>query len=180
VTPLTRTSPDPITQAAAYQQLLLSLLGDDDPVQVQGETAGQVGELVRRAGADLRQRPAANEWSVAELVAHLFDAEIVMSARYRWALSQDRPQLIGYDQDAWVERLHRDVEDPDDLLAVFSALREANRVLWRRTAAADRQRVGIHAERGAESYELMFRMIAGHDRFHLDQMRKTLAQVRNR
>jgi len=36
----------------------------------------------------------------------------------------------------------------------------------------------MHAERGPESYELMFRMLAGHDRFHLDQMRRTLATIR--
>ena len=36
----------------------------------------------------------------------------------------------------------------------------------------------MHAERGPESYELMFRMLAGHDRFHLNQMRDTLRQLR--
>src|SRR6266851_2604521 len=57
------------------------------------------------------------------------------------------------------------------LLAVFAALRAANLRLWRRSSADDRQRVAMHAERGPESYELMFRMLAGHDRFHLNQMR---------
>jgi hypothetical protein len=36
----------------------------------------------------------------------------------------------------------------------------------------------MHAERGPESYDLMFRMLAGHDRFHLNQMRETLRQLR--
>ncbi len=36
----------------------------------------------------------------------------------------------------------------------------------------------MHSERGPESYELQFRLIAGHDRFHLEQMRKTLASVK--
>jgi hypothetical protein len=103
---------------------------------------------------------------------------MVMSARFRWTISQDKPPLLGYDQDLWVVRLRHNDDQPEDLLALFSALRAANLQLWRRSSAADRERVAMHAERGPESYELMFRMIAGHDRFHLNQMRETLRQVR--
>jgi hypothetical protein len=35
----------------------------------------------------------------------------------------------------------------------------------------------VHAERGRESYDLSFRMIAGHDRFHLRQARATLQAI---
>jgi hypothetical protein len=37
--------------------------------------------------------------------------------------------------------------------------------------------VGLHAERGPESFDLLFRMIAGHDRFHLAQARRALDVV---
>jgi hypothetical protein len=37
--------------------------------------------------------------------------------------------------------------------------------------------VGIHAERGRESFDLLFRMLAGHDRFHLAQARRALDAV---
>jgi uncharacterized damage-inducible protein DinB len=130
------------------------------------------------AASDLRERPAAAEWSVMELLGHLVDAETVMSGRFRWTVSQDEPPLLGYDQDLWVARLRHNDGQPDELLAVFSALRAANLQLWRRSSADDRQRVAMHAERGPESYELMFRMLAGHDRFHLNQMRDTLRQLR--
>ena len=82
--------------------------------------------VLHDAASDLRERPAAAEWSVMELIGHLADAEMVMSARYRWTLSQDRPPLLGYDQDLWVARLRHNDGQPDDLLAVFSALRAAN------------------------------------------------------
>ncbi len=113
-----------------------------------------------------------------ELLGHMVDAEMVMSARYRWTISQDKPPLLGYDQDLWVDRLRHNEDEPDALLGTFSALRGANLGLWRRSSAANRERVAMHAERGAESYDLMFRMLAGHDRFHLNQMRETLRQVR--
>ena len=36
----------------------------------------------------------------------------------------------------------------------------------------------MHAERGPESFDLTFRMLAGHDRLHLGQARGALEQVR--
>ena len=162
----------------AYQERLLSLLGQDDPAEVAQATPSAVQSLVREAGSDLQRRPAPGEWSVLELVGHLVDAEIVVSGRYRWTIGQDEPPLLGYDQDLWVARLRHNEARPEELLAVFSALRAANLRLWHGSTAEDRDRVAIHAERGPESYGLMFRMLAGHDRFHLNQMRETLRTVR--
>ena len=65
-----------------------------------------------------------------------------------------------------------------ELLALFEPLRAANLALWRRTSEADRERIGLHRERGPESYRLTFTLIAGHDRLHLDQARRALAAVR--
>jgi hypothetical protein len=61
---------------------------------------------------------------------------------------------------------------------VFEALRTANLALWRRSSPEQRARVGLHRERGPESYELMFRLLGGHDRVHLDQADRALAAVR--
>jgi hypothetical protein len=171
-------SPDPIAEAAAYQAHLLALLDDDDPAQVQETTPPALRELVRDAGDALRTPPHQAEWSVLECLGHIADAEIVYAGRYRWILAHDEPPLIGYDQDRWVRALrHRD-DDPGDLLAMFEPLRAANVALWRRTPATQRARIGRHEERGPESFDLSFRLIAGHDRFHLDQARRTLAAVR--
>ena len=65
------------------------------------------------------------------------------------------------------------------MLALFEPLRAADIELWRKTPAVDRARYGLHRERGPESYELTFKLTAGHDIFHFDQARRTLEQVRN-
>jgi hypothetical protein len=175
---MAQTSPDPVTQGAAYQRSLLSLLGDDDPAEVQEGTTGRLHKALKDAGSALRERPEPKEWSVLELLGHIADAELVMSVRYRWVLSHERPPIAGYDQDRWVERLRHNNDEPAELLEIFTPLRAANLQLWRRSSAADRARVGLHSERGEESYDLMFRMIAGHDRFHLNQMQATLRHLR--
>ena len=172
-------SPDPVSEAKAYQELLIGLVGTDDPADIQAATPLHVRSLVADAGADLQSRPEAGEWSVLECFAHMADAELVVSGRYRWILAHDRPEIVGYDQDRWVDRLHQPVESFEELISTFEALRRANLALWARTPIADRDRIGLHQERGPESYGLTFWLTAGHDRFHLDQARRALAQLRS-
>jgi DinB superfamily len=168
------TTPNPVDDPGGYQRFILSKLGEDDPADVQADTPSTLRTLFHQAGDRLRTRPAAAEWSVLEVAGHILDAEVVASARYRWILAHDEPPLIGYDQDLWVGRLRHNEDVPDELLALFEALRTANLALWSRSSESERARVGIHEERGAESYELVFRLIAGHDRNHLAQARGAL------
>ena len=167
-------SPDPVVEAAAYQQHLLGLLGQDDPARVQGETPAAWRSLIREAGVRVAERPEPDEWSVLECLGHAADAEIVYAGRYRWSVAHDEPPLIGYDQDLWVDRLHHGQADPAELLSLLDPLRAANLAMWSRSTDQERARVGMHAERGPESYELSFCLIAGHDRFHLTQARRAL------
>lgn len=173
------TSPDPVQSPAAYQALLLSLLGTEDPLLVQASTPTAVRALLLDEPEVIRTRPEPAEWSVLEVAGHILDAEIVYSGRYRFILAHDAPRIPGYDQDRWVDRLRHNEDDPVDLFAQFTALRAANLALWQRTPIDGRARVGIHEERGPESYDLSFRLIAGHDRFHLEQARRTREAVRH-
>jgi hypothetical protein len=115
---------------------------------------------------------------VIECVGHFVDAELVVSGRIRWILAEDEPDLVPYDQDRWVDGLRHREDEPDELLALFSAMRTANLRLWATRTAAERARIGIHRERGPESYELTVRLLAGHDRFHIDQTERTVALLR--
>jgi hypothetical protein len=133
---------------------------------------------VADAGDDLRIRPEPGEWSVMECLGHMADGELVASGRYRWIIAHDLPELIAYDQDRWVARLGHSDDDPDVLIQLFDGLRRANLDLWARLGATDGGRVGLHRERGPESYDLTFRLLAGHDRIHLAQAHRALATVR--
>ena len=171
---------DPIATPGAYQQLLLTYLGDDDPAAVQGATMAAVRALLDDAGDRLRDRPEPAEWSVLECLGHMVDGELIVSVRYRWIVAEDEPAIAGYDQDRWVDGLHHNEDDPGALLALFEAARQANLELWARLPIEARDRVGHHSERGPESFGLTFRLAAGHDRFHLDQARRALEALRGR
>ena len=165
-------------EAEAYRRPILDALGLDDPASVQATEPSQWGRLIEQAGAHLRTRPDDGEWSVIDCLGHMADSELVTSARYRWVLAETEPVLAGYDQTAWAARLGHTTEDPAALLDYFSALRRANLALWRRTPVAERGRFGLHAERGPESLELLFRLQAGHGRVHLAQAERALANAR--
>ena len=139
-----------LAEPLAYQRRLVGLVGYDDPALVQAATGLAWRALVDEAGPDLRNRPAPGEWSVLECLGHAVDGELVMSGRYRWALAEDDPEIVGYDQDRWVAALEHGHADPADLLRLFETLRAANLALWRATTPAQRARSVRHRERGAE------------------------------
>lgn len=173
-------SPESLAVGRAYQQTLLAALGDDDPAVAQAATPTHLRTLIADAGNDLRTRPEPAEWSAIELVGHMLDAELASSVRYRWILAELEPDLVPYDQDLWAARFHSADEPLETLLPLFDALRAANLRLWREASAADRARVGQHLERGPESYDLTFRLLAGHDRVHIAQARAGLGRIRAR
>jgi DinB family protein len=172
------TEPDPLADARAYQASLLAALGADDPAVVQTGTPGAIRALLAEAGPDARTSPEPGEWSVAGCIAHLTDGELVVSTRYRWIVAEDQPPIVGYDQALWVANLRHADDEPEDLLALFESLRTANLALWARFGATHGDRIGLHSERGPESYDLTFRLAAGHDRIHLAQARRALEIVR--
>jgi hypothetical protein len=165
---------DPIATPEAYRQSLLGALGDDDPADAQATTVAALRATVETAGERMTVRPEPGEWSALEVIGHMVDSELTTSARVRWIVAEDRPDIVGYDQDLWVARLRHGEDSPEALVALFEALRNANLELWARSSIEDRARVGVHRERGPESYDLIFRLAAGHDRVHLAQARAAI------
>jgi hypothetical protein len=67
-----------------YTQRILSNAEGQDPVKIQSETNKKLGRLIEGVpAAKLRKRAAPEKWSVAEILAHLADVEIVIGWRMR-------------------------------------------------------------------------------------------------
>src|SRR4051794_9921652 len=138
--------------SAGYVRALLDLLGAQEPLAV---LEAQLPWLERRTAsldpAELRRAEAPGKWSVNQVIQHLADAELVMAFRFRMVLTENQPELQGYDQDRWVSVL-RYAEAPLELaLGQLRGLRNANLRLWRTLTPEQRERVGLHSERGRES-----------------------------
>ena len=70
----------------AYRTRVLSYLGDEEPIGVQQATPSQLDRRLRDvAPEELIRRPAPEKWSIAEIVAHLADAELSAMGCTRYA-----------------------------------------------------------------------------------------------
>jgi uncharacterized damage-inducible protein DinB len=167
-------------QARAYKTAVLDLLGSGDPMQVLRTTPQRLIEAVAGLTAsELSQREAPSKWSMREVVQHLSDAELVSGFRWRMVLAQDRPTLVGYDQDAWADSFDYQKASVVIALEEFRVIRRWNLRLLEGASALDLERVGVHAERGEETLAELMRLSAGHDLLHLAQLGRIRHAIRS-
>ena len=165
------TSQDAPELRAQYAKAVLGLVGDRTPLEVLRETPGAAARAVATLTPEkLRTREAPGKWSVAMVLRHLADTDVVWGWRMRLILAQDRPPITGFDQDLWADRLDYANADPNAALETFAVLRRDNLRLIERATPEDLERVGVHAERGEESAGYLMRLYAGHDLLHLNQI----------
>ena len=160
-----------------YTQRVVGYVEGKQPLAVQAATAKKLERLIKGVPTSkLRKRPAPDKWSVAEILAHLADAEIVAGFRMRLILGSPGTPVAAFDQDAWVTSGHYAKRDPRKSVEQFRAVREANLALLKSLTPEQWKHYGMHSERGQESMEHIVRMFAGHDVNHLRQMEGILAK----
>lgn len=170
------TAKDSPEDRARYAPAILDLLGAREPIEVLRRTPDAANRATAGlSAAQLRQPEMAGKWSIAQVLRHLADSEVVWGWRMRLILAQDRPPITGYDQDQWAERLHYADADPAESLDALRVLRRDNLRLIEHATPGDMTRVGVHSERGEESADYLMRLFAGHDLLHLDQ----IARIKN-
>jgi DinB superfamily len=162
-----------------YTQRIMANAQGQDPIKVQSATANKLARLIKGIPtAKLRKRPAPDQWSVAEILAHLADVEIVIGWRMRSILGAPGTPVQAYDQNAWVVSGHYDKRDPGESLELRRVVRQANLALLKSLSPDQWKQFGQHAERGRESIEHIVRMVAGHDINHLLQIERIVKPVK--
>jgi len=157
--------------AGEYIEAVLSLVGSRPPLEILAETPPAFHELVRSHGTERLTAPEApGKWSAAMVLYHMADSELVWGYRLRMVLAHERPELGGYDQDAWAERLGYDGADYQAALTRFEVLRRSHLALLAGLSDDQWDRVAWHRERGEESVRHMTRLYAGHDLVHRHQL----------
>ena len=96
-----------------YVQRILGNLDGKDPLKIQKSTAKKLHKIIKPLSKkELRRRPAAGKWSIAEVLAHLADAELVAGWRLRLILSQDGVPIQAFDRMPGRRRLLTRIEMP--------------------------------------------------------------------
>jgi uncharacterized damage-inducible protein DinB len=130
-------------------------------------------------GADdaaLDRRPGPGTWSAREIVHHLADSEMTSAIRLRRLLAEDNAEIVGYDQDEFVRKLHYDRPIAASLEA-FRWARVSTAELLDRMSEADWTRAGRHNEIGAYPVTRWLELYAEHATKHAAQIRRARASA---
>ena len=156
-----------------YIQRMLSHSQGKNPLRLQQAAHRKLATLTKRLNKkQLTRRPAPDKWSIAEILAHLADAELVIGYRLRLILASNGTAIQAFDQDAWAQTFSYSRRDPKTSLETFRMLRENNLKLLSKVPRSLWENYGQHQERGKETVNHIVKLIAGHDLNHMQQIEK--------
>src|SRR3954466_651054 len=88
--------------AEQYIGRILGYVKGQDAIKVQRTTAPRLKKAIQGlTPLQLKWRPEPVKWSIAEVIAHLADVEIVASWRLRSVIAENGITIQPFDQDAW-------------------------------------------------------------------------------
>lgn len=160
-----------------YTQRILGNIEGRKPLEVLASTPRRIARLIRGVPRrKLARRPAPDTWAVAEILAHLADAELVVGFRIRLVLGASGIPIPAYDQDSWAAFSDYGKHDPALSLEAFRVNRERTVRLLKSLPRTSWDSYGVHSERGKETVTRMVEMLAGHDLNHLKQVEERVAK----
>lgn len=158
-----------------YAARISSYVAGKNFLQQIQKTPGRITSLLRgKSTAQLGRRPSPERWSVAEILAHLTEAEIAYGYRIRLIAGASGTPIQAFNQDNWQANARYLQRNAKQTAVFFENLRLLN-VLFVKSLPPDiLDRFGIHEERGQESIRRLTELMAGHDENHVRQLESIL------
>ncbi|MEH6993753.1 DinB family protein [Neobacillus drentensis] len=119
---------------------------------------------------ELRFKPAADKWSIHQILIHVADSELVSTQRMKKVLSEEAPLLMSFAQDAWANSLDYENLDSEQHLLLFNLLRSSMLPILAHLPAQKWERVGIYADAGPFTLKQLLEYRVEHVRGHLAQI----------
>ena len=166
--------------AEEYIHRILGYVEGQDARKVQRSTATKLKKSIQGlTPKQLKWRPEPTKWSIAEILAHLADAEIVASWRMRSVIGENGITIQPFDQNAWASVFAYQRRDAQRSLELFRLLRENNLAMLNEIPDEKWEYYGMHLERGKESIAHLSRMFAGHDVNHVLQVERIVKYLKS-
>ena len=106
-------------------------------------------------------------WTVRQVVHHLPDSHLNAFARFKFALTEDRPTIKAYDEAKWAELPDGRTGPVAPSLALLDGLHARWTLLLRAMRASDFARELVHPENGVMTLDRMLALYAWHSRHHV-------------
>jgi uncharacterized damage-inducible protein DinB len=111
--------------------------------------------------------PIPGTWSIAELVAHLLDCDLVFADRMKRIIAEESPTLQGFDEQAWISGLLSNDMPVDEAAALFAANRKWMARILRAQDESSFARSGTHTEKGRQTLAEVLAYATNHLDHHL-------------
>ncbi len=123
----------------------------------------------------LHAKPADGSWTIHQIVIHMLDSDLIATDRMKRIACMDKPLLMGYDENAFVN-----LPGADDLSAftacdLFQKNRQMTGTILRKLPANAWDRFGIHNERGKVTLGELLETYIHHLDHHLQFIAKKRA-----
>ena len=123
-------------------------------------------------GEQLTAKPLPGKWSACEIVQHLADSEMRAAIRLRQLLTEDRPVIQSYDQEAYAARLNYNARDIAPALDAFRGARASTAQLLAHMSDEDWAREGTHPDHPRYTADNWLEIYAAHAHDHAAQIRR--------
>lgn len=128
---------------------------------------------------ELRAHPLPGKWSACEIVQHLADSEMNSAIRLRRLLAEERPTIVGYDQDDYAVRLKYNEREIAPALESLRGSRATTAQILEQMSEEDWKREGWHSESGLYTPEHWLTIYAAHAHNHAAQIRRLKQALSN-
>jgi hypothetical protein len=112
-------------------------------------------------------RPIPGKWSTLEVVCHLADFDPIMADRMKRVIAEDKPTLIGADENRFAAALAYQDRDLEEDLTIIEKTRAQMARILRKLPPDALTRVGIHNERGPRTLEQLLTSTINHIQHHV-------------
>lgn len=120
-------------------------------------------------------RPAAERWTIHEIILHIADSEANSYIRCRRFLAEPGSTVLGYDESRWAQELHYHDQSTADALELFKWLRHQSYMLIRRLPEAVWANTVYHTENGVMTLDEWLDTYERHIPDHVRQMQAVYA-----
>lgn len=138
------------------------------------------GVLANVPADAMKWRPGPGRWSAHEIVCHLADSETNAALRIRYLVAEEKPVIVGYDQERWARVLDYESAPIEPALAAVDSARANTAALLRRLPESAWASVGEHTESGRYTAEDWLAIYAEHMEKHSSQIERNLAAWRSK
>ncbi|MCH7804934.1 MAG: putative metal-dependent hydrolase [Acidobacteria bacterium] len=134
----------------------------------------RVVEPLSESQLDTPYRPGG--WTIRQVVHHLPDSHMNSFIRFKWALTEDSPQIKGYFEDRWAKLPDYSSVPISVSLDLLESLHQRWVVLLRSLGPEDLSREFIHPESGSTSLVESIGAYGWHGRHHLAHIEETVSR----